>query len=158
MPAQRPQVTGESIVPFREAPAGSPPAARYWYYAGQTNGLEFAYPGAQAKTIASAAKEPVLALDTDSPNPQDMKSAGFTRVTQEGTAEPLPPETVMWQATALKLNPFTHLAITYQEILFFAGPVGHLKWLLVLGAISVVFFLFGYWVFDRLRDTFAEEV
>jgi ABC-type polysaccharide/polyol phosphate export permease len=64
----------------------------------------------------------------------------------------------MWQATALKLNPFTHLAITYQEILFFAGPVGHLKWLLVLGAISVVFFLFGYWVFDRLRDTFAEEV
>ena len=32
----------------------------------------------------------------------------------------------MWQAT-LKLNPFTHLAITYQEILFFKGPVGHLK-------------------------------
>jgi len=63
-----------------------------------------------------------------------------------------------WQANLLKLNPFTHLAITYQEILFFAGPVGHLKWLLVLGLISVVFFLFGYFVFDRLRDTFAEEV
>ncbi len=31
-------------------------------------------------------------------------------------------------------------------------------WLLVLGAISIVFFLFGYFVFDRLRDTFAEEV
>ena len=64
----------------------------------------------------------------------------------------------MWQATLLKLNPFTHLAISYQEILFFAGPVGHLKWLLLLGAISIVFFLFGYFVFDRLRDTFAEEV
>jgi lipopolysaccharide transport system permease protein len=63
-----------------------------------------------------------------------------------------------WQAAALKLNPFTHLAITYQEILFFEGPVGHLKWLLLLGAISVVFFFFGYFVFDRLRDTFAEEV
>ena len=25
----------------------------------------------------------------------------------------------------LNLNPFTHLAITYQEILFFEGPVGH---------------------------------
>ena len=37
----------------------------------------------------------------------------------------------------LKLNPFTHLAISYQEILFFAGPVGHLKWLLLLGAVSV---------------------
>jgi lipopolysaccharide transport system permease protein len=63
-----------------------------------------------------------------------------------------------WQAALLKLNPFTHLAITYQEILFFDGPVGHLKWLLVLGAISIPFFLFAYFVFDRLRDTFAEEV
>jgi len=64
----------------------------------------------------------------------------------------------LWQAQVQKLNPFTHLAITYQEILFFNGPVGHLRWLLLLGAISVVFFLFGYWVFDRLRDSFAEEV
>ena len=69
-----------------------------------------------------------------------------------------PTKPPMWQATVLKLNPFTHLVITYQEILFFNGPVGHLKWLLVLGVISVAFFLFGYWVFDRLRDSFAEEV
>ena len=72
--------------------------------------------------------------------------------------DPANPTRHVWQATLLKLNPFTHLAISYQEILFFAGPVGHLKWLLVLGAISIVFFLFGYFVFDRLRDTFAEEV
>jgi len=58
----------------------------------------------------------------------------------------------------MNLNPFAHLAISYQEILFFDGPVGHLRWLLLLGAISIVFFLFGYFVFDRLRDTFAEEV
>src|SRR5688572_10855238 len=63
-----------------------------------------------------------------------------------------------WQSQLLKLNPFTHLAITYQEILFFEGPVGHLKLLLVLGVLSVLFFLFAYFVFDRLRDTFAEEV
>ncbi len=63
-----------------------------------------------------------------------------------------------WADDLLKLNPFTHLAITYQEVLFFDGPVGHWYWLLVLGAISLLFFLFGYWVFDRLRDTFAEEV
>jgi ABC-type polysaccharide/polyol phosphate export permease len=63
-----------------------------------------------------------------------------------------------WQMRILNLNPFTHLAITYQEILYFNGPVGHGKWLLAVGAASVVFFLFGYFVFDRLRDTFAEEV
>jgi lipopolysaccharide transport system permease protein len=63
-----------------------------------------------------------------------------------------------WRPLLLKLNPFTHLAITYQEILFFEGPVGHFRWLLVLGVISVAFFLVSYFVFDRLRDTFAEEV
>ena len=63
-----------------------------------------------------------------------------------------------WQMRILNFNPFTHLAITYQEILYFNGPVGHGKWLLAVGAASVVFFLFGYFVFDRLRDTFAEEV
>jgi lipopolysaccharide transport system permease protein len=61
----------------------------------------------------------------------------------------------MW---LLNLNPFAHLAISYQEILVLDGPFGHWKWLLALGGASVVFFLFGYFIFDRLRDTFAEEV
>src|SRR5579872_1058341 len=26
------------------------------------------------------------------------------------------------------LNPFTHLAVSYQEILFYEGPIGHWKW------------------------------
>jgi ABC-type polysaccharide/polyol phosphate export permease len=56
------------------------------------------------------------------------------------------------------LNPFTHLAVTYQEILFFPGPVGHARWLLALGAASIVLFLAAYWFFDRLRDSFAEAV
>jgi ABC-type polysaccharide/polyol phosphate export permease len=72
--------------------------------------------------------------------------------------DPLNPDKFWWQARLLKLNPFTHLAVTYQEILFFDGPVGHLKCLLVLGAISIGFFVFAYCVFVRLRDSFAEEV
>jgi lipopolysaccharide transport system permease protein len=55
-------------------------------------------------------------------------------------------------------NPFTHLAISYQEILFFQGPIGHWKWLLGLGAASIPLFLACYWMFDRLRDSFAEAV
>ena len=58
----------------------------------------------------------------------------------------------------LNLNPFTHLAISYQEILFYQGSFGHCKWLLALGVVSVGVFLAGYFVFDRLRDSFAEEV
>jgi ABC-type polysaccharide/polyol phosphate export permease len=58
----------------------------------------------------------------------------------------------------LNLNPFTHLAISYQEILFYEGPFGHWKWLLALLVASIGLFLFGYFIFDRLRDSFAEEV
>ena len=58
----------------------------------------------------------------------------------------------------LNLNPFTHLAIAYQEVLFRPGPFTQGTRLLAVGAASVVVFLFGYFVFDRLRDTFAEEV
>jgi len=58
----------------------------------------------------------------------------------------------------LNLNPVTHLAISYQEILFYQGSFGHWKWLLALGVVSVGVFLAGYFVFDRLRDSFAEEV
>jgi len=56
------------------------------------------------------------------------------------------------------LNPFSHLAIAYQEILFFEGPFGHWKWIVALGVASIGVFLAGYWLFDRLRDSFAEVV
>ncbi|MDP3717693.1 MAG: ABC transporter permease [Acidobacteriota bacterium] len=65
------------------------------------------------------------------------------------------PEDLRWW---LNLNPMTHLMISYQEVLFFPGPHGHYKWLLALGVLSVMVFFAGYFVFDRLRDSFAEEV
>jgi lipopolysaccharide transport system permease protein len=58
----------------------------------------------------------------------------------------------------LNLNPMTHLMISYQEVLFFPGPHGHWKWLMALAVGSIAVFLLGYFVFDRLRDSFAEEV
>ena len=58
----------------------------------------------------------------------------------------------------LNLNPFTHLAIAYQEVLFKPGPFTQVTRVLAVGAASVFVFLFAYFVFDRLRDTFAEEV
>ena len=67
----------------------------------------------------------------------------------------VPPEDLRWM---LNLNQFTHLAISYQEVLFFPGPYGHWKWLLALLVGSFLVFLAGYFVFDRLRDSFAEEV
>jgi ABC-type polysaccharide/polyol phosphate export permease len=56
-----------------------------------------------------------------------------------------------------RLNPLYHLAVSYQEILFF-DHFGHARSLMLLGALSVLVFLAGYWLFDRLRDSFAESV
>lgn len=58
----------------------------------------------------------------------------------------------------MDLNPVAHLAISYQELLFYDGPFGHWRWLVALGVVSVATFLIGYALFDRLRDSFAEEV
>lgn len=58
----------------------------------------------------------------------------------------------------MDFNPFAHLAISYQELLFYDGPFGHWKWLLAVAVGSVVLFIVGYALFDRLRDSFAEEV
>jgi ABC-type polysaccharide/polyol phosphate export permease len=57
------------------------------------------------------------------------------------------------------LNPFKHIAVSYQEILFFPdNAFGQLPGLLLVALASVLIFLGGYWVFDRLRDSFAEVV
>ena len=58
----------------------------------------------------------------------------------------------------LYLNPFTHLAVAYQEVLFRPGPFTEWPRLLLLAAASLLVLVAGYTVFDRLRDTLAEEV
>jgi ABC-type polysaccharide/polyol phosphate export permease len=58
----------------------------------------------------------------------------------------------------LNLNPFTHLAVSYQEVLFREGPFTGWPRLLLVGAGSLAVLAAGYFVFDRLRDTLAEEV
>jgi lipopolysaccharide transport system permease protein len=56
------------------------------------------------------------------------------------------------------LNPFTHLAVAYQEVLIVDGPFREWPRLIALGGIALAVFVVGYFVFDRLRDTLAEEV
>jgi len=58
----------------------------------------------------------------------------------------------------LNLNPFTHLAVAYQAILFSPAPYVDGRRLAILGLVAVAVFAAGYAVFDRLRETFAEEV
>jgi len=59
--------------------------------------------------------------------------------------------------TLLYLNPMTHVIEGYHACLFYgtAPAWGRLG---ITLAVSLLLFLFGYYVFDRLRDSFPEEV
>jgi homopolymeric O-antigen transport system permease protein len=69
----------------------------------------------------------------------------------------------LWNAPArwrrlLELNPFTQIVVAYQEVLFRPGPFTEWPRLLAVLAGAALVFLIGYFVFDRLRETLAEEV
>jgi ABC-type polysaccharide/polyol phosphate export permease len=59
--------------------------------------------------------------------------------------------------TILRLNPMTHILVSYQEILFY-GSFHHFRGLLGSALFALLTFSLGAFLFDRLRDTFAEEV
>ncbi len=57
----------------------------------------------------------------------------------------------------LELNPMTHIIEAYQYIFFF-NSLPHYKRLGVTFIVGLAMFYFGYMFFDKLRDTFVEEV
>ncbi len=59
--------------------------------------------------------------------------------------------------TFLNLNPMTHIMQGYQNCLFF-GTLIRWKRLGVTFVVALILFFIGYTVFDRLRDSFPEEV
>lgn len=85
VPAERNEAEGDPLVTFRETPANTPPAVRYWYYAGEKTGNEFVYPKSQAMAIARASGEGVMSMDTESNDVRDWTGTP-TRVT--ANAEP----------------------------------------------------------------------
>jgi len=59
--------------------------------------------------------------------------------------------------TMLNLNPMTHIMDGYQSAIFYGrNPDWHGLGIVFL--VSIALFLFGYFVFDKLRDTYPEEV
>ena len=57
----------------------------------------------------------------------------------------------------LRLNPMTHVIVTYQQMLFH-GDVDHWRGLFLALVVGLVAFAAGAFLFDRLRDTLPEEV
>ena len=59
--------------------------------------------------------------------------------------------------TLLRVNPMTHVIVAYQEALF-SGAVVHWHGLALAAVSAVLAFAAGSFLFERLRDTLAEEV
>jgi len=60
IPNFRLKTTDNTVITFRERPAGQPEALRGWFYPGRQWGEEFVYPKAKAMEIATTTKTPVL--------------------------------------------------------------------------------------------------
>jgi lipopolysaccharide transport system permease protein len=58
---------------------------------------------------------------------------------------------------ALRFNPLTHIMLSYQQILFW-GKFDHWRGLALTAILGLIGVAIGAFVFDRLRDTLAEEV
>ena len=57
----------------------------------------------------------------------------------------------------LNLNPMTHIIESYHYS-FFMGSLPHYKRFSITILVGLLFFYLGYLLFDKLRDTFVEEV
>ncbi len=62
-----------------------------------------------------------------------------------------------WGPFLLQLNPMTHIIEAYHTSMF-TGEMLHWKRFGVTGLLALVIFAAGYMFFDRLRDSFSEEV
>lgn len=72
--AQRPEVSQDTVIMFKETAAGTTPAVHFWYYPGERSGKEFVYPKDQAVKIAARSSERVLSTDGQ-PSPESSVSS-----------------------------------------------------------------------------------
>jgi hypothetical protein len=61
--AERPEVTGDTVIMFKENREGATPAVQYWYFPGEKIGKEFIYPKDQAQKIAARTGQKVRTED-----------------------------------------------------------------------------------------------
>jgi hypothetical protein len=85
VPAERQDVTGETVVTFKETKEGTTPAVQYWYYPGEKIGKEFLYPKDQALRIAARTGATVKTEEGDVTAPSASASAGDSSATAEST-------------------------------------------------------------------------
>jgi hypothetical protein len=88
--AQRPDVSQETVVMFKETAAGQTPAVHFWYYPGERSGKEFVYPKSQALKLAARTNERVLSTDGEVGAQASVSSVDASGKVTEWTPEKAP--------------------------------------------------------------------
>ncbi len=94
--AQRPKASDNAELRFLETPAGQPAAVKTWWYPGNTIGREFIYPKSQARRLAKATNEPVLAAKAESVTSEERTDLAY--VAPSGQETPLTDEQLVDRA------------------------------------------------------------
>lgn len=107
IPDYRLTATNDTVIRFREVPAGSPEAVRAWFYPGRTIGDEFVYPKPRAIELAKASNVPVPALAADVVDVAVLKTAPIVAVTPDEKEVPV--------SVAIQTTPAVVATVARQE-------------------------------------------
>jgi hypothetical protein len=88
--AERPDVSQDTVVMFKETAAGQTPAVHFWYYPGERIGKEFVYPKSQALKLAARTNERVLSTDGEVGAQASVSSVDASGKVTEWTPEKAP--------------------------------------------------------------------
>jgi hypothetical protein len=82
--------TGKTVMSFSERPGDAPDALKAWFYPNNNWGQEFVYPKHRAIQLATAEKEPIPALTTDTlPVEAELKTAPIIAITPDQKEVPV---------------------------------------------------------------------
>jgi hypothetical protein len=89
IPDHRLKATKNTVMKFRETPAGQPEVLRAWFYPGATFGEEFVYPKHRALALAKASKVIVPAHVAEVVNDEVLKTVAIVAITPEEKEVPV---------------------------------------------------------------------
>jgi len=86
IPNYRLELAEQTVIEFRERPAGNPQALKAWFYPAHNYGIEFVYPKAKAIELAQATHE-VVPAEIGELTPSTLETVPLVAVTPQGTEE-----------------------------------------------------------------------
>jgi LPXTG-motif cell wall-anchored protein len=89
IPDYRLETSDQTVITFKEVPAGEPEAIQAWFYPGNKIGQEFVYPKSRAIRLARSAKTVVPALAADVSDPAALKTAPIVAITPDEKEMPI---------------------------------------------------------------------